>query len=222
MNSSALASIAGGPGAAEILGIGAMIAVLVALIVAAVLLAARQHRVCMAAWRSYAASRGARFIESEGPWYRRKGPSIRSQRDGVDFSIDRFVDNSGESGTTYTRIQAACPRAGRTNLTLRYKGFAARIERSMGVRFTAMGDAQFDARFVVRCQEGGALGEIFEPSTRERLLQIDKHFTLTIKDGLAVLRWPGWEMNAAVLDSAVAAIIALCRPRREALEKVGR
>lgn len=222
MNGSTLASIAGGPNVAEVLGISAMIVLFIGLIAAAVMLGLRQQRNCMAAWRSYAASRGARVTEREGPWYRRRGPTIRSQRDGVDFVLDRFVDNSGESGTVYTRIEAACPRAGRTNLTLRHKGLAAAIERTMGVRFIAIGDARFDARFVVRCKDGGALGNIFEPSTRERLLQLDKRFNLSIKDGLAVLSWLGWEMNAAVLDSAVAAIIALCRPRREALEKVGR
>jgi len=220
MNVSVLASIAASSG--FVLGVAALIAAFTGALIAIVVMAVRQQRGCMATWRSYAGSRGARFIESEGPWYHRQGPRIRSQRDGVEFAIERFVDNTGESGTTHTRIQASCPRAGRTNLTLRHNGFGVRIERSMGMRFNEIGDAHFDARFAVRCKTGGAIGEILDPLTRERLLQIDKRFSLSIKDGSATLQWPGWEVDAAVLDSAAAAMVALCRPHRPAMAKVGR
>lgn len=208
--------------AMSVAGVAAMIAVFVSVIIALFVFVARHRQGHIAIWRAYAASRGARFIEREGPWYRRRGPTIRGQRDDVQFDIDYHVVHHGKSSTIYTRVRAACARAGRAELKLRPNGFLVGVGRTMGMEFAATKDKRFDERFAVRSKSGGAPGELFDPQTRERLLAVDKRFTLTIKDGLATLRWHGWERNEAVLDAAAAAIAALCRPLNQPLEKVGR
>jgi hypothetical protein len=220
MNSSTLAWI--DDNSMSAIGIAAMIAVFVSVIVALFVFVARHRQGHIAAWRAYATSRGARFIEREGPWYRRRGPTIRGQRDDVHFDIDHYVVHHGKSSTIYTRVRAACARAGRTELKLRPNGFLAGVGRTMGMEFASTKDKRFDERFAVRSKAGGSVDAVFDAPARERLLDVDKRFTLTIKDGLATLRWHGWERNEARLDAAVAAIVALCRPQNQPLEKVGR
>lgn len=220
MNSCALAWI--DDNSVGAVGVAAMIAVFVSVIVALFVLVARHRQTHIAVWRAYAASHGVRFIERGGPWYRRRGPSMRGQRDGVDFAIEHHVVHHGKSSTIYTRVRADCARVGRTELKLRHNGFWTGVGRTLGMEFVATKDPRFDERFAVRSKSGGAMGAVFDPQTRERLLQIQKRFTLSIKDGLATLQWHGWERNEAVLDTAVAAMVALCRPQDASLEKVGR
>ena len=92
----------------------------------------------------------------------------------------------------------------------------------MGMQFAATGDAHFDGHFAVRSKSGGPINDVFDPATRERLLQIDRRFTLRIEDGQATLQWHRWEKDEAVLDAAVAAMVALCQPQSKPLDKVGR
>lgn len=201
----------------------AVIAAIVAVIVAVVVLNARYRRNRMEAWRAYASSRGLRFLASEGPWYRQQDPVMRGARDGVNFIIDLHVVGYGKHRTTFTRIQTACDRAGQSKVTLRPNNIVVTVARAFGMKYAETGDAQFDARIAARAKEGVAVGKLFDASTRERMLQIDKRFWLTIKEGVATLEWQRWEKNETVLDSAVAAMVALgVSQEHRSLEKVGR
>jgi hypothetical protein len=200
----------------------AMIAAVVAVILGVVVLNARYRRSRMEAWRAYASSRDLRFFATEGPWYRWQDPVMRGARDGVDFIIDLHVVGYGKHRTTFTRILTTCDRAGQSKVTLRPNNIVVTVARAFGMKYAETGDAHFDARIAARAKDGVAVGKIFDASTRERMLQINRRFYLTIKEGVATLEWQRWEKDEAVLDSAVAAMAALGVPQHRLLEKVGR
>jgi hypothetical protein len=179
----------------------------------------RRDEARLEAWRLFAATRGYRYTGAGGPWYRRTAPEIRGERGGVGFTLDRYIVSTGESAATYTRLQAECRRARGSHFTLRHNGFWVGIGRSVGMQFVETGDREFDQQYALRGEVIGRLDELLTPALREAIVSMERHITLTVQNELATLQWTGVETDAVVIDAAIDAIAALCRPEAS---RVGR
>jgi hypothetical protein len=190
----------------------ALIAIIATVVTFFIVHAVRDSRRRRELWRSYADARGFRYSEQAGPWYRRSGPSIHSARDGAEIMLDHYVVSTGKSSVPFTRLRGTCHRAPTARLSLSLRSFLTSIGRAMGVTYLESGDRAFDERFAIRGLASGPIDAIFDARTRERLAAVPRRFQLKLKDGQAVMNWSGWETREPMLDAAIDAMTALCRP----------
>lgn len=191
--------------------IGALIAFVALVLIAAFRYQARQVELFREAWRGFAASRGYGWVQATGPWYRRKSDAIEGSVEGVPFRLDTYVVSTGKSQTTFTRATCSLerPLAGRLSISPRTV-FTA-VGEALGRETLRTGDAGFDARASVRSKTPREALALVDETVRSRWRALDRRASLVVDGKEAKLRWHGAEKDAAVLDAACGLLCAIAR-----------
>src|SRR6478609_2526337 len=79
-------------------------AFMIVFVVAALRFQAEQTRRFREAWREFATSRGFRWTQAAGPWYRRSTDAIDATIEGLPIRFDTYVVSSGKHSVAYTRV----------------------------------------------------------------------------------------------------------------------
>jgi hypothetical protein len=127
------------------------------------------RRRAKSAWRAVAMRHGWRFVEADGPWYKRGSWRIKLEVDGVSAVADRVQVGSYRSRIEWTRIRAdvSCPR----DFRIVPESFFTRIMRRLA-RLTEVetGDPTYDRAYVVMCEDGEWLRSHLPKELRDRQL----------------------------------------------------
>jgi hypothetical protein len=191
--------------------IAALVAILVLVLVGAFRYGARRTELFRDAWRAFAATRGFRWTQSTGPWYRRRPDAIEGSVQGVPFRLDTYVVSTGKSQTTFTRATSPLERPVAARLTISPRSFFTTIGERFGMETLRTGDAGFDAKMSVRSKAPREALALVDETVRSRLLALDRRASVVVDGKEAKVRWRGAEKDPTVLDAACEVVSAIAR-----------
>lgn len=163
------------------------------------------------AWRAFAESRGFRWIDASGPWYRRQPMAVEGSLDGVALRLDTFVVRHGKSSTTYTRVGARLDRPVRSEIEVHRRSFLTPLAALFGRVSIPSAHMAFDEAMVLRSESRELARAVVDETVRTSLLAIPRRLRLVVEGEVAELRWRGSERDPAVLESATRTVAALAR-----------
>jgi hypothetical protein len=186
-------------------------AVMILVVVFASRFQAEQTRRFRDAWREFATSRGFRWTEAAGPWYRRSTDAIDATIEGLPIRFDTYVVSSGKQTVHYTRVASSLDRDAPAKISIAprspFTGFGERL----GFSTVRTGDPGFDARMAVRSKDEGAARRMVDEDVRARSLEIGRRIQVKVDGRTAKVSWRGREKDPGALDAAGRLIAALRR-----------
>lgn len=129
-------------------------------------------------WKELADTIGAEFVAG-GFW---KGNKVLAHVGPWTLTLDTYVESSGESAVTYTRMRAPYVNADGFRFTVHRKGLFGGIGKLLGVQNIEVGDAEFDEAFVVRCNDETRVQPLLADPKLRALIQAQRRIKLSVKD----------------------------------------
>ena len=176
---------------------------------------ARQQRVIERQWGAFAERRGLRLTPSSGPWFARTDAVVSGAVDGVSVRVDVQVQAGAERSVAFTRCVAvrAAPVAGTVAVVpdtpLRSVG------RWLGMQDVAVGDADFDAAWVVKADDPAVARALLDAPVRAALgrwgMGRPEQASLHCAGQEVRAVWREVELRVDVLDAALDAVVAAAR-----------
>lgn len=178
-------------------------------------------------WSAYAAERQLAYEAPYGSWYDRYMPRIHGSTEGVGYYLDPMDLNSTSLMTPfghkpkgnvepYTIVSGQAVRALPGMVIVYNRAHSASVERPLGFRDIDLSDAEFASVCVVLADDESLARTVLDARLRKGLVRLaHRSFVMTLRDGAAWIRWPGYETDAGTLDAAREAMVAMARPRYE-------
>lgn len=193
------------------IALAALLVVVSLVLVVAIRFGAIRKEAFREAWRSFATSRGLRWIEASGPWYRHKSDAIEGSVEDVAIRLDTYVVSTGKTQVTFTRVQCRLGRPFPGKIVAKRRTFLTGIGEKLGRRSLRTGDPTFDGKMVVRSKSGDIALRLFDEKVRSRARAIERPVSIQIAGEEAKAWWRGAETDPSVLDAACNLVAALAR-----------
>jgi hypothetical protein len=129
-------------------------------------------------WKELAHKIGAEFVEG-GFW---KGNKVQAHVGPWIFTLDTYVESSGESAVTYTRMRAPYVNPDGFRFTVYRKGLFGGIGKLLGVQNIEVGDPGFDDAFVVQGNDEARVQSLLADPKLRALIQAQPRIKLSVKD----------------------------------------
>jgi hypothetical protein len=191
--------------------IGALVAVVALVLIAAFRFDASRREVFRAAWRSFAASRGFQWSASSGPWYRKTSDAIEGSTQDVPFRLDTYTVSTGKTQITYTRATSSLARPFESKLAVSRRTFWTGVGERLGRKTIPTGDRSFDETWALRSGADAAARRLVDESVRERVRALNRRASLQVEGKEAKVWWTGRERDPATLDAACDLVAAVVR-----------
>jgi len=186
-------------------------AFMIVFVVAALRFQAEQTRRFREAWREFATSRGFRWTQAAGPWYRRSTDAIEATIEGLPIRFDTYVVSSGKHSVAYTRVSSSLERDASAKISIAPRSSLTGIGESLGFSTIRTGDPGFDARMAVRSKQEGAARRVVDEDVRARVLEIPRRIEVKVDGRTAKVAWRTREKDPHTLDAAGRLVAALRR-----------
>jgi hypothetical protein len=138
-------------------------------------------------WRQFASELGAEFIEG-GFLHSSK---VQARVKGCTVTLDVYSMPSGDSSTTYTRLKAPIQDMQGFQFSLTKKSLVSKLDKALGAKEIATGDAEFDRAFVVRGNEEAKVQTLFANPKIRQLLQTERSATGFLRGNMLDLEVEG-------------------------------
>jgi hypothetical protein len=173
---------------------------------------AREQEARSAIWRAFASRHGLTFIPAEGTWYSRHPVRIEGRLGTVPCAIDTFTVSNGKSSTTYTRLRTTAMEAMPLDARVYRETIFGALGDLVGAQDVEVGDASFDADFVVKASHDDLVRAWLYPPLRGAFARFVasgefRYGAITYRHGQIELVWHGAEKSPAVLDAALAVAV---------------
>ncbi len=107
------------------------------------------------------------------------------------MTLDIYSLPSGDSSTTYTRLKAALQDMQGFQFSLTKKGLVSKLDKALGAKEIATGDAEFDRAFVIRGKEEARVRALFANEKIRQLLQTERSATGFLRNNVLDLEVEG-------------------------------
>jgi hypothetical protein len=118
-----------------------------------------------ASWQTLAEELGGTIESATGPWYRRTSERLVVELEGQRLALDIFVQSTGQSSITYTRVQAELPVAHRLQVSQEH--VFAKLGKLLGGQDLEIGDLEYDEAYVIRGDDPDWVGRVLTPEVRD-------------------------------------------------------
>lgn len=170
-------------------------------------------------WTPYAQARGFTIAVDDTSRFGANVVKLQGQFEGVPIVIDSYsvehTDSDGHrSSETFTRVnaRASAPLALRASF---YREHAlSGLGSLLGFQDVKIGDPAFDAAYVVKASDEGAVRYLCHPGVRQALLALPKPVRSSYEQGVIEISWKGLETEPTMFDAACRVASALATPAR--------
>ncbi len=150
-----------------------------------------------AIWRQLAVELGAEFVESG--FFR--SSNVQAHVKDCTVTLDVYSMPSGDSSTTYTRLKAPLQDLQGLQFTLSRKSLVTKLDKALGAKEIATGDAEFDHAFAIRGIDEAKVRALFSNQKIRQLLQTEVSATGFLRGNVLDLEVEGDLKDIARLKS---------------------
>lgn len=161
-----------------------------------------------AAWTQGAALVGGEFTPIHGPWYNKKGRTIRAQIGNVPVLADHYTVSTGKSSTTYTRVRSRAAAPPHFALQVYRKHALSGLGEALGFQDVPTGHREFDEGFTIK-SNAPELVPVWLGSDVRRALSHVAEYRFTLGGGSLEAKKVGLEQDPHVLAAVVNAVALL-------------
>ncbi len=129
-------------------------------------------------WQRLAAQLGGAFVE--GRWAH--PDEVRAQLGGFDIVLDTYTVSTGKSSQTFTRMRAPFVNARGLRFHVHRASIFSGIGKAFGQQDIEIGDAAFDADFVIQGNDVDKVKNVLGDPTLRALLMAQPRMRVEIKD----------------------------------------
>ncbi len=147
--------------------------IVIAVVVAMVIQSRRRDE----AWKQLASEVGGEFVK--GALFR--AAKVQAKVGQSLVTLDTYSVPSGDSSTTYTRMRAPFENKSGFQFSLRWEGLIGKLDKALGMQDIEVGDAEFDAQFIIQGQPVAAVQQLLANSALRQMLQQQKSIALRVK-----------------------------------------
>jgi hypothetical protein len=171
----------------------------------------RFRRRIESAWSETARLAGGRFEPAvrRSFFRRQRARVVASFEPGIEVVVDHHVVSTGKNEAHFTRVRAGAPGAGDLDLRLRRENALTHVGKALGLGDIELGDAAFDARYLVRASDVWMTRAWIDDATRARFMAAPPEYDAHLEDGQVTVKRHGLEMQAEQLLAAMRATASL-------------
>ena len=129
-------------------------------------------------WQQLSNEIEAEYIDG-GFW---KGDKIQIYHGQWIVTLDTYVQSTGNSGITYTRLRAPYVNKDGFRFTIYRKNFFSDLGKFFGMQDVEVGYPEFDEAFIIKGNDQAKLRALFADERIRQLIEMQPTIHLTVKD----------------------------------------